>query len=109
MSDLVTYLRAKFDHEQLVAQAALDQDSAWWWDDPDCDSPAEQHIAMWRPEHALVVIAAHRAILDLHHDCTGPCREVSALAEPYRDMPDFDPRWLTGHRPKPDHVRELPA
>jgi hypothetical protein len=94
MSDLVAYLRGKLDHGQHVARAALDQDSAWWWDDPDCDSPAEQHIAIWRPEHTLAITAAHRAILDLHQACAQPCPEVRALAETYRDLPDFDPRWL---------------
>lgn len=95
MADLVSYLRAQLDHEQMVAQAALDQDSAWWWEDPDCDSPAEQHIAIWRPERVLAVLAALRAILEQHHGCQPPCAEIRSVAGPYRERPDFDPAWLT--------------
>src|SRR3712207_2880682 len=100
--DLVTYLRGQLDHELLVAQAALDQDSVWWWDDPDCDSPAEQHIAVWRPEHALRVIATQRTILDLHQTCPQPCVEVRAIAAIYHERPDFNPQWLTTEA-RPSH------
>ena len=41
---------------------------------------------------ALAECEAKRRIVEVHgHRC--PCATLRALAQPYRDHPDFDPEW----------------
>ena len=61
-----------------------------------------------KPREVLAQVASLRAVVELHsprngyvcHNCAvsgdRECKTLLALAQPFRDHPDFDPAWTVG-------------
>lgn len=120
MSDMVAFLRARLDEEEVDAKALNEwQDGEAWYSDAadmalwmDIDPAPAAVFARCSPARVLADVQAKRAILDLHapeefHDAPGeffcrhdqrtagiwPCPTVRLLALPYADHPDYDESW----------------
>jgi hypothetical protein len=118
---LVEFLLARVAEDEEEARRASMEGANWrattkygsvWSDDPEAD-PAmpvvydegrpltEQaaHIARWDPARVLAECRAWRAVIELHrlHSppyVRGSCPTLLALAQLFKDHPDFAPSWL---------------
>lgn len=113
---ITEFLTARYDEEELMAAAAIDDDSGQdgGFEDAYEDlirppsgvgtaqggfGQAVARMIVWNtPRRVLADVAAKRAIVALHpcDDCGAgddPCITLRLLAQPYVGHPDFDPAW----------------
>ena len=109
MGDLVEFLLARVEEDEGVARRT-DADGGAWFDDLawldsaldpgglDPETPRRaisEHVARHSPDRVLAECEAKRRIIDLYTETMEwPLHlAVGALAQPYRDHPDWREEW----------------
>ncbi|MFC9555561.1 DUF6221 family protein [Rhodococcus sp. NPDC056960] len=102
MNDIVEFLRARFDEDEVAAHAAKDSPIITSIARQNGKRAAAEHIARHNPARVRQDVNAKRTVLNvLEHwpSWTGPDGDLPArialrhMAAVYADHPDYDPTW----------------